>query len=164
MVQVAKGRSRFLRPAGLTASSIALLSLAFAPFGQFYLAWVGLIPWLILIAQARSKKSAFFRGWIGGTAFFAANMWWMGHISWPGMMALMVVCGLFWGLAGLTIFGAGLMHGKILRGVFGIAIVWTAFEWVRGIIFTGLPWLFLGYSQTPALVLCQIADIAGAYG
>jgi apolipoprotein N-acyltransferase len=143
---------------------VALLTLAFAPVGQFYLAWVGLAPWLILLAEAKSQKSAFFWSWIAGTAFFIANMWWMSYISWPGMMALMIFCGLYWGLAALVIRGAGLLHGGILGGVLGIAVVWTAFEWLRGIIFTGLPWLYLGYTQTPILAMCQVADIAGAYG
>lgn len=141
-----------------------MLTLAFAPASQFYLAWVGLAPWLIFLSETKSQKSAFFCSWIAGTAFFVANMWWMAYISWPGMLALMTFCGTFWGYAALIIRGAGLLRGNILRGVIGIAIVWTAFEWVRGIIFTGLPWLFLGYSQTPIVVVCQIADIAGSYG
>jgi apolipoprotein N-acyltransferase len=164
MSDIAKGRSRFVRPAAMLAASIVMLTLAFAPMGQFYLAWVGLVPWLIWLAESRSGKSAFFLSWIAGTLFFIANMWWMATISWPGMLALMTVCGIFWALAALIIRGAGFLHGGILSGVLGIAIVWTATEWVRGIIFTGLPWLFLGYSQTPILPMCQIADIAGAYG
>ncbi len=30
--------------------------------------------------------------------------------------------------------------------------------------FGGLPWLLLGYTQTPAVIACQIADITGVYG
>jgi apolipoprotein N-acyltransferase len=168
MADIAKGRSRFVRPAAMLAASIVMLTLAFAPVGQFYLAWVGLAPWLIWLAESRSRKSAFFWSWIAGTLFFIANMWWMAIISWPGMLALLIFCGLFWAVAALIIRGAGFLHegssGRILSGVLGIAVVWTATEWVRGIIFTGLPWLFLGYSQTPILPVCQIADITGAYG
>jgi apolipoprotein N-acyltransferase len=152
----------------MLGASIVMLTLAFAPVGQFYLAWIGLAPWLVCVAEARSQKSAFFWSWIAGTLFFIANMWWMASISWPGMLALLTVCGVFWAVAALVIRGAGLLgertSGKILRGILGIAVVWTATEWVRGIIFTGLPWLFLGYSQTPILPVCQIADITGSYG
>jgi apolipoprotein N-acyltransferase len=164
MVQIAKGRFRFLRPGLLNACCVLLLTLSFAPVYQFYLAWVGLIPWLIFLAEARSKKAVFFWGWLGGTAFFVANMWWMGHISWPGMMALMTFLGFLWSRCGLLIYGADLMHRDPLAGLIGIAVVWAAFEWVRGIVFTGLPWLYLGYAQSPVLVLCQIADVTGAYG
>jgi len=62
-----------------------------------------------------------------------------------------------------------LRHHPALRplvSVFGIAVVWVAVsEWLRATWpFGGLPWLFLGYTQTPALVACQIADITGVYG
>src|SRR5579872_875831 len=164
MAEIAKGRSRFIRPALLLIASVVMLTLAFAPINQFYLAWIGLAPWLICLAEARSQKAAFFWSWIAGTLFFIVNMWWMAAISWPGMLALLSFCGMFWAFAALVIRGAGLLHGGILGGVFGIAVVWTATEWVRGIIFTGLPWLFLGYSQSPFLPVCQIADITGAYG
>lgn len=157
-------RPNLLRTAALLAASIALLSLAFAPISQFYFAWIGLAPWLIFLYDARSQKSAFFFSWIAGTIFFIANMWWMAAISWPGMLALMTFCGLFWGVAAIIIRGAGLLHGGILYGVFATAAIWTAAEWLRGIIFTGLPWLFLGYSQSPILPMCQIADFSGAYG
>src|ERR1700735_3219237 len=86
----------------LLISCVALLTLSFAPVGQFYLAWIGLAPWLIFLASTRSQKLAFFFSWITGTVFFTANMWWMSYISWPGMMALMIFCGLYWGFAALV--------------------------------------------------------------
>jgi apolipoprotein N-acyltransferase len=153
--------------AGLLLVSVLLLTLAFAPWKQFYLAWVGLAPWLICISRTRSQKSAFFLSWIAGTVFFTANMWWMAAISWPGMIALMVYCGLYWGFAALVIRGAGLLDRNrvpVLAGVFGVAMVWTAFEWLRGIVITGLPWLYLAHTQSPFLPICQIADVTGAYG
>jgi apolipoprotein N-acyltransferase len=176
---------RILRTTGLLALSVALLTLSFAPTSQFYLAWIGLVPWLLVLADLKSQKAAFFWSWGAGTAFFIANMWWMANISWPGMLALMFFCGTFWGYVALIIRGAGFLSSpspgtpgegrgggfarkshqwRLLRGILGIATVWTAFEWVRGIIFTGLPWLFLGYSQTPIIAVCQIADITGSYG
>src|SRR5262249_37022266 len=53
--------------------AVGLLTLAFAPVGQFYLAWVGLVPWLVVLAGTRSQWSAFFWSWVGGTLFFIAN-------------------------------------------------------------------------------------------
>jgi apolipoprotein N-acyltransferase len=158
------GRLTFTSTAGLLALSVLCLTLAFAPIDQYYLGWVGLTPWLIFLAHARSQKAAFFWSWLAGTVFFITNMWWMSHISVPGMLALLIFCGTYWGYAALVIRGANLLHHGPLVGVLGIAAVWTAFEWMRGIIFTGLPWLFVGYTQTPILAMCQIADVAGAYG
>src|SRR5437879_5262373 len=50
----------------LIALSVLLLSAAFAPFKQFYLAWVGLVPMIFVVLASRSKKGAFFQGWLGG--------------------------------------------------------------------------------------------------
>lgn len=141
---------------------ILCLTLAFAPAGQFYLAWIGLAPWLVMIARCRSMRSAFFFSWIFGTFFFAANLWWMTPVTIPGMIALEIYCGLFWGAIGLIIRGADLLNRGV-QGLFAIAMIWTAGEWIRANLFTGFPWLFLGHTQTPILFMCQIADLGGAY-
>jgi apolipoprotein N-acyltransferase len=143
--------------------SAILLTLALAPVHQFYLAWVGLVPWLVFVHSCRSQRAAFLWSWVAGTIFFTANMWWMGYISIAGMIALMIYCGLYWGFAAIVIRGARLLS-RGTAGVFAIAAVWVAFEWLRGNLITGLPWLFLGHTQSPILVMCQISDITGAYG
>src|SRR5206468_515654 len=44
------------------------------------------------------------------------------------------------------------------------ATIWSGLEWLRGNIGTGFPWSFTGYTQTPLLPLCQIADLFGVFG
>src|SRR5205823_5679251 len=75
---------------GLIVLSVLLLSLSFAPFSQFYLAWVGLVPFLLMLRSTRSQRAAFFWGWLAGIIFFAANMWWLAYVTGPGMVALML--------------------------------------------------------------------------
>ena len=94
---------------GLLLLSVLLLTFSFAPFGQFYLAWVGLVPWLLLLARVRSQRAAFFWSWLGGIFFFIANMWWLVYVTGPGMVALMVLLGLYWAAAALVIRGEGLL-------------------------------------------------------
>ncbi len=151
------------RPLLPLLASAALLTLAYAPINQFYLAWVGLAPWLIFVRNRASQKSAFLGSWLAGTIFFTANMWWMGYITIPGMLALMVYCGIYWAFAAVIIRGAGLLSRGLL-GIAAIAAIWVAFEWLRGNLMTGLPWLFLGHTQSPILPMCQVSDVVGAYG
>lgn len=54
---------------GLLALSTLLLSLSFAPYNQFYLAWIGLVPWLIVVLRARSIRAAALWGGVGGLMF-----------------------------------------------------------------------------------------------
>ena len=144
--------------------SAILLTLAFAPFGQFYLAWIGLVPWLLVVHRASSMLKAALWSWLAGTLFFGANMYWLVPVNGLGMIALMVYCGLFWGLIAWLTRAAGLLHLRAVAAALAIAAVWTAGEYVRAHLFTGLPLLFFGDTQTPILPMCQIADTLGVYG
>jgi apolipoprotein N-acyltransferase len=155
-------RSFCFAPVLAVLLGIGCLTLSFAPAGQFYLAWIGLAPWLVMIGGCRSPRSAFFLGWIFAAIFFAANLWWMTPVTIPGMIALEIYCGFFWGAIAMIIRGADLLN-RGPRGLLAIAVIWTAGEWIRGNLMTGFPWLFLGHTQTPILFMCQIADLGGAY-
>jgi apolipoprotein N-acyltransferase len=155
---------RALAPVGLLALSALLLTLAFAPYRQFYLAWVGLVPWLLVVNRASSTLRAILWSWVGGIAFFTANMWWIGPVSLPGLIALMIYCGAFWGLMAWVIRAGRLLKFSPVAMCLAIPAVWVADEYVRGRLFTGIPWLFIAHTQTPILAMCQIADTLGAYG
>jgi apolipoprotein N-acyltransferase len=165
------------------ALSVLLMSLAFAPIGQWYLAWVALAPWLVAVGKAPTVRSAFFRGWLGGAAFFAVNLWWLWTASISGTVVLVIYLGLYWGIAGGLIRAFHLLdrterehapqkvpHGStastasiyIVR-IFSIAVVWVAVEWLRCHVASGLPWLPLGVTQTPFILMCQVADFGGPW-
>jgi apolipoprotein N-acyltransferase len=146
--------------------SVLLLTLSLAPVGQFYLAYVALTPFFLMIARCPSAKSAFFWGWGIGTATFVANMWWLCAVTVPGTIALLAFLGLYWGLFASIVHGAGLLKEKFnpIVGMFLIACIWVACELLRGTLLSGLPWIYIGHTQTPVLLMCQIADVSGVYG
>jgi len=47
--------------------------------------------------------------------------------------------------------------------IFGLPALWVFFEWVRSWLFTGFPWLNLGYSQVPSF-MSGLAPVVGVYG
>src|SRR5687767_13433614 len=136
----------------LASLTVILLTLAYAPVGQFYLAWVGLVPWLILVGRARSNKPVFWGSWLAGFAFFAINMWWLVFVTLPGAITLVIYLGVYFALVGVLIRSARLLAPataqRALGAVFLIPTLWVAGEWIRGNLFTGLPWLYLGHTQT----------------
>jgi apolipoprotein N-acyltransferase len=146
----------------LLALAAALLTLAYAPFGQFYLAWIGLVPWLVVVRSSRTSLRAFGWGWIGALIFNLINFSWLWGATRTGMIGLACYLSLFWGLAALVI--ARTRDLRAIAAVPLIAVIWTGCEWFRGWLFTGFPWMFLGQTQTPVLAMCQVADITGVFG
>ena len=55
-------------------------------------------------------------------------------------------------------------YKKYYESLFFVPVIFTLFEWFRGIIFTGFPWLSLGYSQIPNGPLAGYISIVGIYG
>ena len=152
----------------LLLATVVLFSLAFAPFKQFYMAWVALVPWLVVVRHSRSSVTAFLWSWVGGVGFFTANMWWLAYVTGPGMIALIAVLALYWGAVGAVVRGARLLEPRgqwgTVAAILGIAAIWAALEWLRGTWpLGGLAWSYLGHSQTPFLAVCQVADIGGIY-
>ena len=43
-------------------------------------------------------------------------------------------------------------------------LVWVASELGRTYVFTGFPWVLLGYSQVTVLPIAQLASVFGVYG
>ena len=62
----------------------------------------------------------------------------------------------------IGIIGWFSLHRK--SNFFLIPFIWTFFEWIKGWIFTGFPWLTMGYSQVPSSPLVGFLSIIGIYG
>ncbi len=156
----------------LVAGSI--VPLAFAPFSIWLIAPFSLILLMLCWHQVTPGR-AFFRGWLFGLGMFGVGTSWV-HISMNqyggiGIPLSVFLTALF--VMFLALFPAltGYMARKLtLRGGHRIAreylliipAMWMLVEWIRGTIFTGFPWLSLGYSQidTP---LSGFAPLLGVY-
>jgi apolipoprotein N-acyltransferase len=173
--------SRWYGRIALCLSTGILCNAAFPPVSQFYLAWIALVPWLLVLRTCRSQKAAFFWSWLAGF-FFSTGFWWLWGVTRIGTPVLFCILGLYWGFTGLILRGAGVftVNGNTTFGwrdailklrspslrIAVIAVVFVSItEWLRGTWpWNGLPWLFLGHSQIMFLWICQIADLAGVTG
>src|SRR5262249_51741893 len=66
-----------------------------------------------------------------------------------------------------VLFGLGLhlalrKFGR--RGLFFAAPLWVTLEIIRTYIFSGFPWMLLGYALAPFSGLLQLATVTGVYG
>ena len=153
------------RPFILSLFSAALLAAAFPSFNQPALAWVGLVPWLILVRHAK-PRAAFLWSWLIGLLFFLGSIWWLTYVTVVGWIILCLYLGLFFGLFGWVIVKSGVWRdgpGFARRVVF-VAALWTALEFARTHALSGLGWNLLSYSQAPWPLAIQLAEVTGAWG
>lgn len=152
----------------LAALTGAATVLGFAPF-YLYPVPIATIALLFLLWQrcATAKQAA----WLGlafGLGFFNAGIYWI-YISlhdFGGMPWWMAAFSTFALNAFLSLFPAFVgWFSKRSRCLLATApLMWALSEWVRSWIFTGFPWLALGYSQIPYSPLAGFAPLFGAYG
>jgi apolipoprotein N-acyltransferase len=145
----------------------ALLFLAFPPFESGFCGWVGLIPLIIACNNAAPRRAALL-GWLTGTVFFAASLYWLRHVTWPGTLGLALYCAVYFipfaVFVSLRQGGWGrLCSIENLIWIAGGAVIWAASEYLRAILFTGFGWNLLGVSQYRQLPLIQIAEWGGVY-
>jgi apolipoprotein N-acyltransferase len=147
--------------------------LGFAPFGLFPLPILALALLFQLWRRAASPRAAAFLGFAWGLGFFLAGVSWVyvslhdvGGMALPlAALATLLFCAylaLFPALAGWLF--ARFKCGQPWRDALLAAGAWMLAEWLRGWLFTGFPWLALGYSQSPPSPLAGFAPVVGSYG
>jgi apolipoprotein N-acyltransferase len=150
----------------------ASVSIGFAPLGLFPLPLLAMAVWMWLL-QGTKQATAVWYGWLFGLGLFGAGIYWI-YISIylygnAGLPLALLVTFLF--VAFLALFPAlaawlSARYQTRHQGVNFLLLfpaVWILIEWLRSWIFTGFPWLNLGYSQIDS-PLSAIAPVAGVYG
>lgn len=141
--------------------SAVCLVLAFPKTDFWPLAWIGLVP-LLRGLDGQTPLRAFARAYVCGILFFGGTLYWLVHVTLPGMLLLVAYLAVYFGL-----FGIGynfFNHSGTAWKPFGIASLWTLLEFIRAHFLTGFGWASLGYSQYKNLLFIQSADLTGVYG
>lgn len=160
------------KPFLLIASGL-LAVLGFAPFGIYPLTVLALAVLFVLWQGARSPREAAMMGFQFGFGLFAAGIGWIyvalhdyGDMN---VLLALLATGLFAAFLALFPALAGYVQAKIRGGahlhvLLAMPACWVLAEWLRGLIFTGFPWLVFGYSQAAASPLAGYAPLLGVYG
>ncbi|SDW69189.1 Apolipoprotein N-acyltransferase [Nitrosomonas eutropha] len=145
----------------------------FAPFYFYPVPVVTLALLALLWRTSRAPIQAASTGFAFGMGLFGAGVTWLyvslhdfGHMA-PALavLALIVLCAylsLFPALVGWIVALRCFRASWAWPGV--VAALWALMEWLRGTLFTGFPWLTVGYSQAPDSPLAGFAPIMGVYG
>jgi apolipoprotein N-acyltransferase len=165
-------RSILSVPAWLALLAGIGAALAHPPFGVL----PGLLGYGLLLAmtdRSATVRSAFWRAFLGGCAYFAISCWWVAEAFFvdaaeQGWMApfavvlLAMLLGLFWGVAG-ALYRLLRPRDSVLK-VLVFAGTLCLLEWLRGHLFTGFPWNLPGETWKAGSAPSQAASLVGAYG
>ncbi len=152
----------------VAAASGLLLAAAFPRPDLFPLAWVALVPLLLVM-----RHRPFAAGFTTGAVFFATVLYWLNFVmtTYGGLQPVFSLLAYLFLIAYLAIyFGLATWEACRLETVLKIPYLltlpplWVALEYLRGTLFTGFPWAIIGYSQQNFSLAIQSSDVTGVYG
>lgn len=144
------------------AGAIAPLSLA--PFDYWYAGAIS-VALLYLLLHHCTAKAAGWLGWFYGLGLFGSGVSWVfvsihdhGNASelLAGTMTALFVAA----LAILPALQCWLFR-RFFFNAMGFIALWVGFEWLRGWLLTGFPWLYLGYGlvDTPLSLFAPLGGV-----
>ncbi|WP_417223571.1 apolipoprotein N-acyltransferase [Amphritea sp.] len=142
----------------------ALAPLSLAPFDYWYLGGVSVALLFTLLHNCAPRIGGWL-GWCYGLGFFGSGVSWVfvsiheyGNASTllAGSMTALFVAAL------AILFAIQIwLYTRLFRNLIGFCALWLLFEWLRSWLFTGFPWLYLGYGlvDTPLAVFAPLGGV-----
>ncbi|MEP6820130.1 MAG: apolipoprotein N-acyltransferase [bacterium] len=160
-----------LADCGVALISAALLIVSFPDFNLWPLAWIALVPLLLVVARRPRPLRCFYLGWLFGTVFFYGSCYWLTYsmihtggispwLAFPLLVPGAILVGIFPAVFVVLLTRAIRSWGT--AALFLAPLLWPASEWGR-LEITGQLWNAIGYSQAYHPLLIQSARWGGVY-
>jgi apolipoprotein N-acyltransferase len=160
-----RGFTRPARYAALVAGAVPVL--AFPAPNLEFVAWVGLVPGLLVLRNAPTGREAAVRGWWLGAGYLLFALYWLIPNVGPGLLLIAIVMGAPWAAFG---YGAwrllrppGPTIGRALAAITVLPAIWVSIEWIRSWQALGGPWAVLGATQWRHPVVLALAAVGGIW-
>jgi apolipoprotein N-acyltransferase len=148
-----------------------LFTAVFEPAGLWPLAPVLLLPFLYVALTLPRRVAASYAFYFGLGMFLCGTYWIYLSVTGPGnaswLIGVFLVIGLSLIMAGYFALTAWLINRLTSGNIWWLLAVapacWVFIEWLRGWLFSGFPWMSLGYGQV-GTVLAGWAPLLGVYG
>jgi len=136
------------------------------------LAWVAILPLLLILVGESGPWRAFGWAYFSGAIFLIGSCYWFVEVTHQygglslalaliALLAFVVVFSVFFGAFGLAV--GGVSRRSPALALLLSPFLWVAMELARTYLITGFPWNLLGYA-VPFAGLRQIACVTGIYG
>lgn len=136
----------------------SLSGLAFDHYGFAVFIWFSLVPFLFVLAKAKTNKSIILYSLLAGSVYALCSVFWMVHVHPLALLGLILYLSIYWIVFG--IFASHFIDCKY-NGIV-LAAFWVLLEYVR-VKFGFFGWNLLAYSQAGHLPMLQTADLFGPW-
>jgi apolipoprotein N-acyltransferase len=135
-----------------------------------WLMWIALLP-LLIACRGLSPRKGFLLGLTCGLIYYVGLIYWIiialgrygGLPLWVTVPALLALClYMAFYLATFTAL-CSWTSARRLPIIWAAPLAWVGLDLIRCRLFSGFPWLDLGYSQYASPLINQVADLGGHY-
>ncbi len=152
-----------------------ITSFSLPPFNYFLINFFTFTIFLIFLVKKLNNsesKKYFFYGWSFGLGLFISSLYWISiSLTFDQSFKFLIPLSLILVPAFLAIFyGLVCLSFRLInpRGIINsllvISLLFSIFEYLRGMILTGFPWNMIVYSLSGQLEILSITSIIGTYG
>lgn len=138
-----------------------MLTVIQAPIGWSVLAWVSLVPFILVCSPAAKPRRLAIIAYLISLCYWLGNLYWIGPVTCAGWIAFCLYTALLWPILGLAL---RFCRTKKVPLFIAVPILVVAAERLQGLFLGGFYWRCLSHSQYANITLIQIADIFGAAG
>ncbi len=158
----------------LSCLTALLLSIGMSTQGTLWaILLVAFVP-IFLVVSKVSGKRAFFCGILAGVLYHLFLLYWIifvlgtyggfpWYLSFPSLFLLTLYMSLYFGVF-LVVTRSFLGNAPVGIALVAIPCLWVGLDWVRSLLFSGFPWMDLGYGLWRFPVLVQFVDVVGHFG
>lgn len=147
---------------------------AFAPFGQWWVIYPAFVAFFLLLQQVKiSTQQCFLISFVFSISMLIATLHWI-YVSmdlFGGMpkivsaLLIVLLCAYLAIYPSIALWASTRFLGlsNTQRYLLLMPVLWLISDWLRGVVLTGFPWAYLGYSHadTPLVGFAPLLGVQG---
>lgn len=146
-------------------ATAGLLWASFTPLDFGPLAWVALVPLLLLVRVDRPTRLMYPVVYVAGLVWSVFTLQWM-RLGDPSMYVALAALSLYVAMyfPAFVALARTAVHRLGIPLLISVPVIWIGLEYLRATLMTGFAWYFLGHTQYAFPEITQVSDLVGAYG
>jgi apolipoprotein N-acyltransferase len=138
------------------------------------LLFIALVPLFLAIIKSPTKKQVLVRAIVFSLVYYLLLLYWIiiVLVRYGGLPVFLAVPALFLLAAYMSLYpvsvallmrGVAEKSGHVFLLLF-VPTLWVGFDWLRSFLFSGFPWMDMGYGLWQETYLIQLASVFGHHG